>query len=84
MQGLIHQFVAKGGVIYENTRITEMQDGKPCTVKTEDGAMIMADNVICATHTRCNQFFYAENCLPIVHMSLACAPDNQPAAPGIS
>lgn len=48
--GLAAAFVRTGGVIAEHTRAVDVEDGTPCTVKTERGD-IQADAVVVATQT---------------------------------
>ncbi|MDQ1709441.1 MAG: hypothetical protein QOG49_826 [Frankiaceae bacterium] len=38
-----------GSAIYERTRVTKVDEGSPCTIKTAGGAVV-ADHVIVATH----------------------------------
>lgn len=42
-----------GGYIFENTRIMDVKEGKPCTLVTEDGKIITAPKVIIASHYPC-------------------------------
>lgn len=39
----------EGSAIYERTRVTSVDEGAPCTIKTEGGTVV-ADHVIVATH----------------------------------
>jgi glycine/D-amino acid oxidase-like deaminating enzyme/nitrite reductase/ring-hydroxylating ferredoxin subunit len=43
-------FASKGGHIYESTRAVQIEDGTPCTIRTEQGNRITAGTVIIATH----------------------------------
>lgn len=42
--------VASGGMIFEQTRVTAVEDGDPCVVRTESGPTVTARDVIVATH----------------------------------
>lgn len=48
--GLIEDFVAHGGLVFEQTRITGLDEGEPCTVTAENGRTITAADVVVATH----------------------------------
>lgn len=43
-------FVADGGLVFENTRVTGLEEGAPCTLTTEDGYKVSARHVVVATH----------------------------------
>src|SRR4051812_9534324 len=47
--GLAAAFVGLGGEIFENTRVTGVDDASPCEVKMGD-ASVRADHVVLATH----------------------------------
>ncbi|SFF89971.1 Glycine/D-amino acid oxidase [Actinacidiphila alni] len=47
--GLAAAFVARGGRIYERSRVTGLHEGEPCRVRTESGAEVTARDVIVAT-----------------------------------
>jgi glycine/D-amino acid oxidase-like deaminating enzyme/nitrite reductase/ring-hydroxylating ferredoxin subunit len=49
LQALAEAFAAAGGTIYEETQVTEIEDGEPCRVITDRGVVTAAD-VIVATH----------------------------------
>lgn len=42
--------VALGGLIHENTRVTDLVEGEPCTLMTEAGHRVHARHVVVATH----------------------------------
>ncbi|MEU3962817.1 FAD-dependent oxidoreductase [Streptomyces buecherae] len=42
--------VARGGRVYERSRVTGLHEGSPCRVTTEDGAVVRARHVVVATH----------------------------------
>lgn len=46
-----------GCKLYENTRVTEVQDGTPCIVKTQNGNVITASDVVVAAHAPLNLVF---------------------------
>ncbi|HEV7625083.1 MAG TPA: FAD-dependent oxidoreductase [Streptomyces sp.] len=39
-----------GGRIFERTRVTSLDEGEPCSVGTENGAEVIAGDVVVATH----------------------------------
>lgn len=41
---------ARGSVIHERTRVTGLESGEPCKVTTENGAVVMARDIVIATH----------------------------------
>ncbi|MGW8377366.1 FAD-dependent oxidoreductase [Streptomyces sp. ODS28] len=47
---LAEDLVRRGGVIHERTRVTELDEGDPCRVVTENGAEVTARDVVVATH----------------------------------
>lgn len=49
-------FIEAGGRIFEDTRVTAVEDGKPCTVKTESGE-VSAQDVMVLTNTPVNNLF---------------------------
>lgn len=40
----------RGGRIFERSRVTELHEGDPCRLRTENGAWIVARDVVVATH----------------------------------
>jgi glycine/D-amino acid oxidase-like deaminating enzyme/nitrite reductase/ring-hydroxylating ferredoxin subunit len=42
--------IARGGVIFENTRVTGLAEGNPCRVTTTSGHSVDATDVVVATH----------------------------------
>jgi glycine/D-amino acid oxidase-like deaminating enzyme/nitrite reductase/ring-hydroxylating ferredoxin subunit len=40
----------RGGVIHERTRVTGLDEGDPCRISTENGAEVVAGDVVVATH----------------------------------
>ncbi len=47
---LADDLVRRGGVIFERTRATGLDEGGPCRVTTEQGATVIARHVVVATH----------------------------------
>ncbi|HET9517805.1 MAG TPA: FAD-dependent oxidoreductase [Actinoplanes sp.] len=47
---LAEDLTRHGGRIFERTRATDLTDGDPCTVTTENGATVTARHVVIATH----------------------------------
>lgn len=47
--GLAEAFQMAGGVIYEETRVSDVNEGKPCKVITSNG-VVLAEDVIVAAH----------------------------------
>lgn len=47
---LAEDLVRQGGVIHERTRVVDLEEGEPCTLRTEGGARVRADDVVVATH----------------------------------
>ncbi|MEX1997294.1 MAG: FAD-dependent oxidoreductase [Candidatus Andersenbacteria bacterium] len=50
LHGLVAAITQAGGLIFEMTRVTDVQDGEPCIITTEHGKL-QAAAVIMATHT---------------------------------
>ncbi|NUT44089.1 MAG: FAD-dependent oxidoreductase [Thermoactinospora sp.] len=48
--GLTELMAAQGVVIHERTRVTELHEGSPCRLVTEDGHTVTARDVVVATH----------------------------------
>ncbi|MEU9859742.1 FAD-dependent oxidoreductase [Streptomyces sp. NPDC047971] len=48
--GLADDLVARGGVVHEHTRVTELRELATCTVVTEGGATVHAEDVVVATN----------------------------------
>ncbi|MEU6079406.1 FAD-dependent oxidoreductase [Streptomyces sp. NPDC047108] len=47
---LAADLVARGGEIYERTRITGLDEGEPCRLTSENGRVVTAGEVVVATH----------------------------------
>ncbi|WP_311765515.1 FAD-dependent oxidoreductase [Streptomyces zingiberis] len=47
---LAEDLMARGGRIFERSRVTGLDEGKPCRVTTENGATVTARDVVVATH----------------------------------
>ena len=50
LRGIAEEYVEQGGLIFENTRVTDLDEGTPCTVTTEAGNRVSALHVVVATH----------------------------------
>ncbi|WP_127125432.1 FAD-dependent oxidoreductase [Georgenia sp. SYP-B2076] len=48
--GLAEDLVRRGGRIFERTRATELDEGDPCRVTTEQGRVVTVRDVVVATH----------------------------------
>ncbi|MER5634195.1 FAD-dependent oxidoreductase [Streptomyces nitrosporeus] len=48
--GLVAGLRARGGAVYERTRVTGLSEGDPCRVTTETGMTVTARDVVVATH----------------------------------
>lgn len=56
LAGLVQAFTAAGGRVFEDTRVTSVDDGDPCTVVTESG-VVRAAKVIVAANAPLNRVF---------------------------
>jgi glycine/D-amino acid oxidase-like deaminating enzyme/nitrite reductase/ring-hydroxylating ferredoxin subunit len=52
---IAERFVEEGGVIYEQSPLTELEEGAPCVLKTANGTTLNAKRVILATHSPLNR-----------------------------
>jgi Rieske Fe-S protein len=50
---LVKDIPGGGSHVFEGTRVMDIKEGKPCTLITEKGKKITADNVILASHYPC-------------------------------
>lgn len=48
--GLLDDFVAAGGRVFERTRVVDLSEGDPCEVRIEAGQTVTAGDVVVATH----------------------------------
>jgi glycine/D-amino acid oxidase-like deaminating enzyme/nitrite reductase/ring-hydroxylating ferredoxin subunit len=48
--GLAADFVTRGGLIFERTRVVGLDEGAPCRVTTENNHVVVARDVVVATH----------------------------------
>jgi glycine/D-amino acid oxidase-like deaminating enzyme/nitrite reductase/ring-hydroxylating ferredoxin subunit len=48
--GLAGELTRRGGRIFERSRVTDLDEGEPCRLRTEDGATIVARDVVVTTH----------------------------------
>ncbi|MFD3546348.1 FAD-dependent oxidoreductase [Streptomyces sp. NPDC058655] len=50
LRGLVDDVVARGGRIFENTRVIGLDEGDPCRLTTVTGAAVTARHVVLAAH----------------------------------
>ncbi|MFJ6793943.1 FAD-dependent oxidoreductase [Streptomyces sp. NPDC091268] len=50
LRALADDLTARGSEIYENTRVTDLDEGEPCRVSTNSGTAVTARHVVVATH----------------------------------
>ncbi|MEU0787357.1 FAD-dependent oxidoreductase [Streptomyces sp. NPDC006173] len=50
LRALADDLTARGSEIYENTRVTDLDEGEPCRVTTSSGIAVTAGHVVVATH----------------------------------
>ncbi len=50
LRAVAAEYVEQGGLIFENTRVTGLDEGTPCVVTTESGRRVSARDVVVATH----------------------------------
>jgi glycine/D-amino acid oxidase-like deaminating enzyme/nitrite reductase/ring-hydroxylating ferredoxin subunit len=48
--GLAADLVRQGGQVFEQTRVTALDEGEPCTVTSDQGRRVTAKDVVVATH----------------------------------
>ncbi|MGW5019256.1 FAD-dependent oxidoreductase [Streptomyces cacaoi] len=48
--GLADDIERRGGLLYERTRVVGLDEGEPCRLATENGAEVVARDVVVATH----------------------------------
>ena len=72
---------AKGAQIYEDSRVTTVEDGEPCTVHLEHGPTIRAKKVFVATHAPLNRVFLQTKVA--AYRSYVLAFPNAPAIDGL-
>ncbi|MGM8365635.1 FAD-dependent oxidoreductase [Virgibacillus sp. W0181] len=74
LAGIVEQLDKMNVKIYEQTAVTEVDDGNPVTVKTASGHTIQCGQAICASHYPAHDpdNFYAKNTKPEISFALAC------------
>jgi glycine/D-amino acid oxidase-like deaminating enzyme/nitrite reductase/ring-hydroxylating ferredoxin subunit len=50
LRAVAAEYVDQGGLIFENTRVTDLHEGSPCVLTTEAGHRVEARDVVVATH----------------------------------
>ncbi|GAA4464631.1 FAD-dependent oxidoreductase [Phytohabitans houttuyneae] len=48
--GLVEDLLRRGGLVFEQSRVVELDEGEPCRVTTQSGATVTAEHVVVATH----------------------------------
>jgi len=48
--GLVEDMRRHGGLVFERSRVTDLEEGEPCRLTTEAGATMTAEHVVVATH----------------------------------
>ncbi len=50
LRAVAEEYVEQGGMVFENTRVTALDEGTPCVLTTESGHRVEALDVVVATH----------------------------------
>ena len=50
LRAVAQEYVDHGGLIFENTRVTDLDEGKPCVFTTDGGHRVSALDVVVTTH----------------------------------
>ena len=50
LRALVADFVASGGLVFENTRVTDLAEGAPHVLTAQSGHRVAAQHVVVATH----------------------------------
>jgi len=50
LRAVAQEYVDHGGLIFENTRVTDLDEGRPCVLTTDEGHRISALDVVVTTH----------------------------------
>jgi glycine/D-amino acid oxidase-like deaminating enzyme/nitrite reductase/ring-hydroxylating ferredoxin subunit len=50
LRAVAQEYVDHGGLIFENTRVTDLHEGKPCVLTTDEGRRVSALDVVVTTH----------------------------------
>ncbi len=57
LAGLGAAAISHGAILHEGSRVIAIEDGDPCTVHLENGPVVTARKVFCATHAPLNRVF---------------------------
>lgn len=57
LAGLASAAVSHGATLHEGSRVIAIEDGDPCTLHLENGPVVTAKKVFCATHAPLNRVF---------------------------
>lgn len=60
---LAREVKARGGLLFEHSRVIEFHDGTPCEVRTQQGRVRARDVLLC-THLPINRFFFVTVAAP--------------------
>lgn len=50
LRGVTEELVRLGGLVFENSRVTDLTEGTPCVLTCEKGSRVSARHVVVATH----------------------------------
>lgn len=50
LRAVAEEYVGQGGLLFEHSRVTDLDEGSPCVVTTEAGYRVTARDVVVATH----------------------------------
>jgi Rieske Fe-S protein len=80
--GLVAEIIAGGGHVHERTRVTDISGGRPCTLRTDTGAIIRARDVVVATLAPVFEQFHLSTRLSALRELVIAAPIPAEADPG--
>jgi len=82
LQALARAFVEEGGLFFENTPVTRVEDGAPCRVHTPNGS-VLAQSVVLATHVPFSSRVLLQTKLAAYRTYAVAAPLVGPMADGL-
>lgn len=65
LEGLARAVVASGGLVFEHSRVVEVDDGRPCLVSTQRGHVFARDVIVATDSPISNRFFLHNKLSPI-------------------
>ncbi len=83
VQGLSQCIRQMGGLIFESTRVTDVDDSEPCVISTHNGPKVRARQVILATHTPVQFNMVQTELLPYQSYVVVAQLDGQEIAKGL-